>query len=115
MNGQGHDFGPKLSQIGAKLPKTALLEAIVTPSAGISFGYETSVITLKSGSKLMGIISSRTESEVDVRFMGGVSQSFKTEDVDSITETTESLMPPLQNVMSKEQLIDLIEYLASLK
>lgn len=115
VNGQGHDFGPKLSQIGAKLPKTALLEAIVTPSAGISFGYETSVITLKSGSKLMGIISSRTESEVDVRFMGGVSQSFKTEDVDSITETTESLMPPLQNVMSKEQLIDLIEYLASLK
>jgi len=115
VNGAGKDFGPKLSQIGAKLPKTALLEAIANPSAGISFGYETSVITLKSGSKVMGIVSGKTESEVEVRFMGGVSQTFKTDDIASVEETSESLMPPLQGVMNKTELIDLIEYLASLR
>ncbi len=115
VNGQGQDFGPALSQIGAKLPKTALLDAIVNPSAGISFGYETSVITTKNGSTVMGIVSSRTESEITVRFMGGVSQSFKMEEVASVKETKESMMPPLQNTVSKAQLVDLIEYLASLK
>ena len=115
VNGQGHDFGPKLSEIGAKLPKTALLEAIVAPSAGISFGYETSVITLKNGSAVTGIVSSRTESEVEVRFVGGTSQSFNMDDIASIEETAESMMPPLQSVMDKQQLIDVIAYLASLK
>lgn len=115
VNGQGQDLGPKLSQIGAKLPKSALLEAIVNPSAGISFGYETSVITLKSGSVVLGIISSRTDAAVEVRFAGGVAQSFNMEDIASIKETKESMMPPLQNAMTKDQLIDLIAYLALLK
>lgn len=115
VNGQGHDLGPKLSQIGAKLPKTALLEAIVNPSAGISFGYETSEITLKTGSVVLGIISSRTDGAVEVRFAGGVAQSFNMEDIASIKETKESMMPPLQNAMTKDELIDLIAYLALLK
>ena len=115
VNGKGHDFGPKLSQIGAKLPKTALLDAIVDPTAGISFGYETSSITLKDGSELMGIVSSRTETEVEVRFVGGVSRKLMTRDIVSIEKKKVSLMPPLAKAMSKGDLIDLIEYLASLK
>lgn len=115
INGKGQDFGPGLSQIGAKLPKTALLDAIVNPSAGVSFGYETSVITLKGGAALMGIVSSRTETEVEVRFMGGVSQSFQMAEIESIEESKESMMPPLQSAMSKTEMINLIEYLASLK
>ena len=115
INGQGQDFGPGLSQIGAKLPKTAILDAILNPSAGVSFGYETSIITLKGGAALMGIISSRTETEVEVRFMGGVSQSFQMAEIESIEESKESMMPPLQSAMSKTEMIDLIEYLSSLK
>lgn len=115
VNGEGHDFGPKLSQIGAKLPKTALLDAIVDPSAGISFGYETSSIMLKDGSGLAGIVSSRTETEVEVRFAGGVSRKLKAKDIASIEKTETSLMPPLAKAMSKGDLIDLIEYLASLE
>lgn len=115
VNGEGYDFGPKLSQIGAKLPKTALYDAIVNPSAGISFGYETTLLKMKEGSSLMGIVSSNTESEVVVSFAGGVSQSFKTADIASMETVPESLMPALHKSMSKEALIDLIAYLSSLK
>src|SRR5690606_33002206 len=72
VNDEGQDFGPKLSQIGAKLPKTALLESIVNTSAGISFGYENSVITLKRWSALTDIVTYKSESEVEVRFMANV-------------------------------------------
>ena len=35
INGTGTDFGPNLSEIGAKLAKKALYETILDPSAGI--------------------------------------------------------------------------------
>src|SRR5690606_838830 len=40
VRGDGADFGPKLSEIGDKLPKEAQYLALYYPSAGISFGYE---------------------------------------------------------------------------
>jgi putative heme-binding domain-containing protein len=40
INDKGADLGPALSEIGAKLGKDALYEAILDPSAGIAFGYE---------------------------------------------------------------------------
>jgi len=115
VNSEGHDFGPKLSQIGAKLPKAALLEAIVHPAAGISFGYEATTITLKDGSALTGILSSETESDVELRFAGGASRTLKTADIASKKKTDMSLMPELAKALSKQELVDLIGYLASLK
>src|SRR5690606_22313201 len=84
VGAEGKDFGPALTQIGSKLPKTALLAAIKNPSAGINFGYETATVTLKKGGVLSGIISSRTESEVTLRFIGGASQTLKTADIATI-------------------------------
>src|SRR5690606_25370460 len=47
VNNEGFDFGPKLSEIGSKYPKEGLLESIVHPSKGISFGYEGWEIKMK--------------------------------------------------------------------
>ena len=64
VNGEGVDFGPKLSEIGAKLGKDALGEAVLDPSAGISFGYEAWSLTLKNGDEAFGLIASETEDEI---------------------------------------------------
>ena len=50
VNNSGYDFGPKLSEIGSKLPKESLLESILNPSAGIGFGYEGWELKMKDGS-----------------------------------------------------------------
>lgn len=115
VKGQGVDFGPKLSEIGAKLPKEALLEAIVNPSAGISFGFENWEITMKDGNVLMGIISSKSESEMEVKYPGGKSEKLKLSDVKSQKKLTTSIMPALHETMSTQELADLLEYLSSLK
>ena len=47
---EGKDFGPKLTEIGSKYAKEGLLNAIVHPSEGISFGYEGWEIKMKDGS-----------------------------------------------------------------
>ncbi|SVB44193.1 uncharacterized protein METZ01_LOCUS197047, partial [marine metagenome] len=46
---QGVDIGPALTEIGDKLPKEELYAAILDPSAGISFGYEAWLVTMKDG------------------------------------------------------------------
>lgn len=112
----GFEFGPNLSEIGAKLPKEGLFDAIANPSAGINFGYETSQLAMKDGSTLMGIISSRTETDIEVRYPGGAVQKIKTADVKQIKQLPTSMMPEgLHQTISKQELADLLAFLASLK
>ena len=116
VNNEGYDFGPNLSEIGTKLPKEAVLEAIVQPSAGINFGYESWQLTMKDGSVLTGIIASKTESDIDLKYPAGIKQKIKTSDVKSKKELTESMMPSgLHETMSNQELADLLAYLSALK
>ena len=113
---EGKDFGPKLTEIGSKYAKDGLLSSIIHPSEGISFGYEGWVIIMKDGSLLSGIIASKTETDIDLKFPGGATQHIKTTDVASIKEMKASLMPEgLYQNMSNEDVANLLEYLSSLK
>ena len=51
------EFGPGLSEIGDKLPKSELLLSIVKPNAGISFDYEGWTIQTRQGETFTGVIS----------------------------------------------------------
>lgn len=112
----GFDFGPKLAEIGTKLPKEALLESIVHPSKGIGFGYETWELVMKDGSAISGILSSKTETNIVMKFPGGSTKEIKTADIERMTEKKTSMMPEgLYQAMSKQELADLLEYLSGLK
>jgi putative heme-binding domain-containing protein len=115
VGAEGQNFGPNLSQIGTKLANESLLEAIVHPSAGISFGYETWQVNMKDGSVYTGIISSRTETDIDLKMPGGSVQKIKTSDVKSTVKKDESMMPAMHQAMSRQELADLLTYLQSLK
>ena len=108
----GSDFGPKLSEIGTKMPKEELLRSIVHPSAGIAFNYEGWEIKLKDGSTLSGIISSKTETDVDLKFPGGNKLTLKRSDIQNMKKLNESLMPEgLHQSMTQQELADLLEFL----
>lgn len=115
VNGAGLDFGPALSEIGSKLPKQGLYDAIVHPSAGVSFGYEGWQIEMKDGSILVGIISSRTETDIEIKYSGGATQKIKTSDVKEIKKLPGSLMPEMAQTFTNQEFADLLEYLSSLK
>ena len=116
VNGEGMDFGPKLSEIGSKLPKEGQYLAILHPDAGISFGYEGWEVRFKDGSTMSGIVSSKTETDLQLKFPGGVVQNYKMADVSAMKKMDASMMPSgLQDNMTTQELADLVEYLASLK
>lgn len=116
VNNLGYDFGPKLTEIGTKLPKEALLESIVHPSAGIGFGYEGWELKMKDGSSYSGIIASKTETDIDLKLPGGSRKQIKTADLLALTQMKESMMPEgLYLNMSTQELSSLLEYLSALK
>jgi putative heme-binding domain-containing protein len=116
INDKGAEVGPALSEIGAKLGKDALYESILDPSAGIEVGYEAWQITLKSGDDLVGIVKSDTEDELIIKDAKAITSHIKKSDIASRRQLKTSLMPAdLQKAMSTQDLVDLVEYLSSLK
>ena len=113
---EGANFGPGLTEIGSKLPKEALYASILQPDAGISFGYEGYRIKLKDGSEVVGIIENETAKSLVIKQAGGYKATYDVKDVASKEKLSMSLMPTgMEKGMTQEELVDLVEYLASLK
>lgn len=116
VNGKGIEVGPALSEIGTKLPKSELYEAIFDPNAGISFGYETWTVELKNGEQAFGLIVSDAADELALKAVTGVVMRYKKSEIKSRKQSSLSIMPGgLQVAMSEQDLVDLVEYLSSLK
>jgi putative heme-binding domain-containing protein len=116
VNGRGTDVGPQLSEIGTKLGKDALYQAILDPSSGISFGFEAWSIQTKNDDELFGIVTSETADELAIKSQTGIVTKVKKSDIATRQKLSTSLMPVgLQLTMSTQELVDLVEYLASLK
>lgn len=112
--GEGISFGPDLSLIGNKLSKEGLYRAIMYPSEGINYNYESWQIELASGETAVGLLASETDSEVDLKFVGGSIQTYSKTEIVEKRQLSISLMPNLSRALSEEQLVDLVTYLARL-
>jgi len=114
IGNEGVDFGPALTQIGAKLSREGLINAIINPSEGMGFGYETQLVKFKDGKEIRCIVNSKTENDLIVKLVGSSEQTiYKLPDIASITQLSESLMPAFP--LSEQELVDLVSYLEGLK
>ena len=111
---KGIDFGPSLTEIGDKLSKEGLFNAILNPSEGMGFGYETQLVKLKDGTEFTCIVNSKTENDLVVKLVGTAEQKiYKLVNVESVTQLDESLMPKFP--LSGKELVDLVSYLETLR
>jgi putative membrane-bound dehydrogenase-like protein len=116
VNGEGKDVGPDLSEIGKKLSREAVLEAILFPSAGIDHNYETWVLELKTGGVVNGILVSQTAGAVSLKGADGLVRTFNRDEIDSMTKSPVSLMPAdLAKALTVAELTDVVEYLLTLR
>lgn len=116
VNGQGIDFGPNLSEIGAKLGKDAIYESILNPNSALSFGYEAWELEFANGDLAFGVIVSESAEEIAIKQVGGVVSRRAKSDLVYRKKQTISLMPEdLHHAMELRELVDLVEFLFSLK
>lgn len=116
VKGEGKEVGPDLSEIGTKLSKEAIYVSILDPSAGISHNYETHVVALDDGTVISGIIVSDTAAELQLKTSEAIIRKFPKEEIVKLKKQNISLMPAdLQKALTADSLVDLVEYLTTLK
>jgi putative heme-binding domain-containing protein len=108
--------GPNLSAIGSKLGKQALLEAILNPSSGIAPEFYVWILQTKTQGHVTGILTEDTPQRVTIKTETADELRFKPAEITSRRRSYLSLMPEdLVNTMTKQQLVDLLEFLTTLK
>ncbi|MCY3591825.1 MAG: DUF1080 domain-containing protein [Acidobacteria bacterium] len=114
--GEGTEYGPDLSTIGSKLAKRGLYESILDPSASISPTYAPYLFELANGESVVGMLVSETDDRLIVRTEGGIVTEYGRAEVDSVVPQSVSIMPSdLSGQVTVEDLIDLVEYLTTLR
>ena len=112
----GKNVGPALTEIGSKLSKEAMYASILAPNAGISHNYESFAAMTDDDEVVIGLMVSDTPESVTIRDAKGIERTIQRANLSEIKKQEKSLMPEnLQETMSEQGLVDLVEYLMSLK
>jgi len=113
--GTGGHVGPDLTGIRNQ-PADALLLHIVVPDYEITPGYEAYTVETKDARSILGRLESETPNSVTLRDAAGQAHTILRTDVSAMTAGTSSLMPAgLEQMMSAQDLADLIAYLKRLQ
>jgi len=112
LYGQGQKIGPDLTGSGRQ-NLDYLLENIIDPSAVVPVGFRMSVVSLKNGRVLTGLVGPREGRTVAVQTPTD-KVMLERGDIDDIQSTPQSLMPDgLLNALHEDQICDLFAYLIS--
>lgn len=111
---EGKDIGPALTSIRKKYGLDGLLDAIIHPSAGMSFGYESWLITKNDGSTVFGFLQADGDM-VTMKDMAGQMVTIPASDIASRKQFETSVMPePRALGLSKQDVADVADYLLKL-
>ena len=111
----GGEAGPNLAGIGARKPREYILESIVKPNAKIADGFDTQIVTLKSGALTAGVFVAENEHDLTLRDTNGKDVVVKKSDIASRTSAPSSMPEIFGAILTKSELRDLVEFVDSLK
>jgi len=112
--GQGGDFAPDLSGLGARLTPQAIVEAILEPSAAITEGYDLHRIETGTGS-FLGAIVREGDSEIVMVGADGNRFTVRAGEVTRHEKLSLSVMPAAYALFGDQAIADLTAFLLSLR
>ena len=114
--GQGGGTGPDITGVGARFNTQYLLESLITPSKAVSDQYKNTTIVTVDGQVLTGRVINETDTHLMVRtdpFARELTKIAKDEIAEQLPSETSEMPKGLINVLTKEEILDLIAYLRS--
>jgi len=112
VGNQGNNIGPDLTGIGRKFDKTALLDAIINPSAAMVFGYEPWLVNTKDGESIYGFLVSDNAQAIVLKDIAGQKHTVSVDKIKSKKKQEKSLMPdPINNGLTEQNLADVVGFL----
>jgi putative heme-binding domain-containing protein len=108
--------GPFMGQIGSIMTRQQIAESILKPSASISQGFATVMITAKGNKTYMGFVTEESAQRIVMRNIVGDVITVKTADIIARKELKTSMMPTgLANALSYDEFASLITFLSQQK
>ena len=121
MRGNGGDAGPDLTLVADRAQqdhgqrdRIYLLESLLDPHAKIAKGFGTVSLLLLNGKEVTGTVLEETAAQITLRTPTGTTIVVPVAEIEDRTKP-QSPMPPVRDVLSKRELRDLVEFLATLK
>jgi putative heme-binding domain-containing protein len=113
---EGGAVGPDLTGIASRFTRRDVLDAIIEPSKVVSDQYQNIIVTKKNGEDITGrlVEDNNRQLVLVTNPLTGEQVTVRRNDVGSRRASTVSPMPEgLVNVLTKEEILDLIAYLES--
>jgi putative membrane-bound dehydrogenase-like protein len=116
VQGRGQWIGPDLSTIGVKYGRDKLITSILSPSAAISHSFRSVVVALADGRSVTGLPVEESADRLVLKTADGERAAIDLRSVEDRKTSDVSLMPEgLAQTMTDQELVDLLEYLSTLK
>ncbi len=111
VGSDGGEAGPNLSRIGKDKTPQYLLESVIKPSAHIAAGFDIVTLQLVNGEAETGSIASESPTQIVLKRADGTSATFDVKQVKQRTVAPSSMPEIYGQVMTREQLRDVVAFL----
>jgi quinoprotein glucose dehydrogenase len=111
----GGDVGPELTGIGSRQNREYILESLVAPDQTIAQGFESVVLATSDGKVVTGVLRGEDDKEVRLMTAEGQPLTILKQEIEERKRGPSAMPADIVSKLSKTELRDLIEYLATLK
>jgi quinoprotein glucose dehydrogenase len=115
IGGVGGDVGPDLSHINAQKDREYILESIVLPNKQIAPGFDSVMVTLKNDETIAGVLKSETPDELVINSPQTGVMTIKKKDIEARKKSLSPMPEGIGQILSKQDIRNLVEYLSTLK
>jgi quinoprotein glucose dehydrogenase len=115
INGEGGDVGPDLSHIAAQKDRAYLMESVLFPNKQIAAGFESVIVSMKNGTAYAGIVKSDTDTVLELNSPEDGLIKLNKSDVKARERTLSPMPEEMRQVLTKDDIRNLVEFLSGLK
>lgn len=115
VNGDGGEAGPDLTHVGSRQTREYLVESILFPNNQIAPGYEQVLVTLNNEVGYAGKLVSEAPDHIVVDSPDEGTVQVAKKDIKSRARGLSAMPEEFRQILSKQDLRDLVEYLGGLK
>ncbi len=114
-NDGGGNAGPVLDGLAGRVTREHLLESIVFPNQQVTQGFETAMLSLKNGTAYAGIVKAESDAELTLLTPEDGELKLKKVDITSRDKGLSGMPEGFGQLLSRQELRDVIEFLGTLK
>ncbi len=116
IKGEGGEVGPDLTGIITRHNREFILESILFPNKVIAPGYESVLVEMKTGQSYAGIVKSQDDQQLSLfSIEDNALVKLKKSDIKSMVKGQSPMPEGLGNILTKQDLRNLVEYIATQK